>query len=121
VPVLHPLKPEKIKVTLSLDEDMIKWFRKLGRGYQARINAILRIYWQALLGGQIKAHWDAEAMAPREHTLLEDMLSKKLRDVRGGKLIGISEEEQARMEQELTDGLQMLRGLHKSGPLAEQG
>lgn len=77
IPLMHPHQPEKVKVTISLDEDMVKWSRKLGRGYQARINSILRVYWQALLSWQIKVHWEVDAVAPREHSLLEGLLAQK--------------------------------------------
>jgi uncharacterized protein (DUF4415 family) len=35
-------KPIKKPVTLRLDADVIAWFKKLGRGYQTRINRALR-------------------------------------------------------------------------------
>ena len=35
-------KPIKKPVTLRLDEDVLVWFRKQGRGYQTRINRALR-------------------------------------------------------------------------------
>lgn len=41
------MKPKKIKVTLSLDKDIIDFFRKGGRGYQTRINDALRAFVQA--------------------------------------------------------------------------
>ncbi len=34
-------------VTLRLDKDVLVWFRRQGRGYQARINAVLRAFVQA--------------------------------------------------------------------------
>jgi uncharacterized protein (DUF4415 family) len=34
-------------VTLRLDKDVLAWFRRQGRGYQARINAVLRAFVQA--------------------------------------------------------------------------
>ena len=34
--------PRKKSVTLRLDEDVIAFFKKDGRGYQTRLNAILR-------------------------------------------------------------------------------
>jgi len=37
--------PKKI-VTMRLDADLLRWFRR-ERGYQTRINAILRAYMQA--------------------------------------------------------------------------
>jgi uncharacterized protein (DUF4415 family) len=37
--------PEKKKpVTLRLDADVLEWFRSKGKGYQTRINAVLRSY-----------------------------------------------------------------------------
>ena len=44
--VLRPALP-KDPVTVRLDRDMLKWFRHQGRGYQTRINAILRMYYEA--------------------------------------------------------------------------
>lgn len=40
------LKPVEAKsqVTLRIDSDVLDWFRKQGRGYQTRINALLRAY-----------------------------------------------------------------------------
>jgi uncharacterized protein (DUF4415 family) len=35
-------KPIKLPVTLRLDADILAWFKKLGRGYQTRINIALR-------------------------------------------------------------------------------
>lgn len=34
---------------------MVKWFRKLDPNYSQRMNDVLRIYWSALVGGQITA------------------------------------------------------------------
>ena len=40
--------PEKKKsVTLRVDADIIKWFKSKGKGYQTKINAILRSYYEA--------------------------------------------------------------------------
>lgn len=40
------LKPVQRKILLSLriDEDVLTWFRAQGRGYQSRMNALLRAY-----------------------------------------------------------------------------
>lgn len=39
------LEPQAKKaVSIRLDEDVLRWFRKRGRGYQTRINAVLRAY-----------------------------------------------------------------------------
>jgi uncharacterized protein (DUF4415 family) len=39
-------KPKKA-VSLRLDDDVFNWFRHQGKGYQTRINAVLRLYVQA--------------------------------------------------------------------------
>jgi uncharacterized protein (DUF4415 family) len=38
------LPPGKESVTLRVDQDVLNWFRKQGKGYQTRMNAILRAY-----------------------------------------------------------------------------
>ena len=37
----------KATMTIRLDADVLEWFRKQGKGYQTRINAILRSYMRA--------------------------------------------------------------------------
>jgi len=37
----------KEQITLRLDPDVLKFFRKQGRGYQTAINAVLRKYMEA--------------------------------------------------------------------------
>jgi uncharacterized protein (DUF4415 family) len=37
----------KESVTLRVDKDVLDWFRKQGKGYQTRINAVLRAYKEA--------------------------------------------------------------------------
>lgn len=34
----------KKSITIRLDQDILEWFQKQGRGYQTRMNAILRTY-----------------------------------------------------------------------------
>jgi uncharacterized protein (DUF4415 family) len=34
----------KDSVTLRIDHDVLEWFKKPGKGYQTRINAVLRTY-----------------------------------------------------------------------------
>jgi uncharacterized protein (DUF4415 family) len=43
------LKPvgRKTQVTLRIDEDVLTWFKKQGRGYQTRINSLLKAYKEA--------------------------------------------------------------------------
>lgn len=38
------LPPQKTPVNAKFDEDVVTWFKAQGRGYQARMNAVLRRY-----------------------------------------------------------------------------
>lgn len=40
--VLDPVPKESI--TIRVDRDVVDWFRSEGRGYQTRINAVLRAF-----------------------------------------------------------------------------
>jgi uncharacterized protein (DUF4415 family) len=35
-------KPTKTSTTVRLDSDVLDWFKRQGKGYQSRINAVLR-------------------------------------------------------------------------------
>ncbi|WP_427901721.1 BrnA antitoxin family protein [Marinobacter bryozoorum] len=39
--------PAKQPVTLRIDEDVLEWFRSQGKGYQTRINKLLRLYMES--------------------------------------------------------------------------
>jgi uncharacterized protein (DUF4415 family) len=43
------LKPasKKSQVTLRIDDDVLTWFKKQGKGYQTRINSLLKAYKEA--------------------------------------------------------------------------
>ncbi len=41
------IPPGKKQVTVRLDSDVLAWLKSQGRGYQTRINAILRAYYEA--------------------------------------------------------------------------
>jgi len=38
---------EKVKVGIRLDSDVVEWFKSTGKGYQTRINAVLKSYMEA--------------------------------------------------------------------------
>ena len=48
------LPPRKEPVHIRLDSDVLAWFRAHGRGYQTRINAVLRSFVQARQGAEAK-------------------------------------------------------------------
>lgn len=39
--------PRKQQLTIRLDADVLAWLKGQGRGYQSRINAVLRAYYEA--------------------------------------------------------------------------
>jgi uncharacterized protein (DUF4415 family) len=39
--------PAKRPITLRIDPDVLDWFKSLGKGYQTRMNAVLRAYKEA--------------------------------------------------------------------------
>ena len=39
--------PKKTLLSLRVDSDVVEWFRAQGRGYQSRMNALLRAYMDA--------------------------------------------------------------------------
>ena len=41
------ITPEKRAISLRLDTDILDWMKSQGKGYQSRINAILRTYYEA--------------------------------------------------------------------------
>jgi len=41
------LPEPKDRLTIRVDHDVVQWLKKNGRGYQTRINAILRSYMEA--------------------------------------------------------------------------
>jgi uncharacterized protein (DUF4415 family) len=41
---LVPWPPKKETITIRVDSDVLGWFKQQGRGYQTRINQVLRRY-----------------------------------------------------------------------------
>jgi uncharacterized protein (DUF4415 family) len=48
-----PVRRRKVRITAAFDEDIARFFRSLGHGYQARMNAVLRAYVYGILSRQI--------------------------------------------------------------------
>ncbi len=41
------LPEAKHTITIRLDSDVIRWYKSKGKGYQTRMNAVLRMYMEA--------------------------------------------------------------------------
>jgi uncharacterized protein (DUF4415 family) len=46
----------KIRVTAYFDQEVVEWFRAQGRGYQTRMNAVLRAYLEAVRKSHPSSH-----------------------------------------------------------------
>lgn len=46
--------PNRVRVTISLDADVVKFFKAMGKGYQPRINRVLRAFVMGRLSGMIE-------------------------------------------------------------------
>jgi uncharacterized protein (DUF4415 family) len=42
--------PKKAQITLRIDSDVLEWFKGTGKGYQTRINTLLRAYMEESQG-----------------------------------------------------------------------
>lgn len=49
-----PVRPRKTRITATFDADVAKFYRALGHGYQARMNAVLRTYMLAVISREIE-------------------------------------------------------------------
>ena len=47
--VVYPDAPKQ-QLTVRFDADIVDWFKKQGRGYQTRMNAVLRSYYESQRG-----------------------------------------------------------------------
>lgn len=56
-----PVRPRKASLTLRCDADLVRWYRGLGRGYQTRINAVLRAYMLAVISKEIEGRGDRDS------------------------------------------------------------
>lgn len=76
-----PVERHKTRVTMRMDSDMLAWFRKLGPGYQSRVNRVLRVYWLALICGHVQGY-PSDDVLPR---LLNEArsLQERMRKGRG--------------------------------------
>ncbi len=52
--LLQWYRPVKRKVSLRLDADVLAWFQRKGRGYQTRINRVLREAMREEQDGSVK-------------------------------------------------------------------
>jgi uncharacterized protein (DUF4415 family) len=57
-----PVRPKKSKITAAFDDDMLRWYRAMGHGYQGRMNAILRTFMLATIAKEVRLRKDRNWM-----------------------------------------------------------
>ena len=68
--------PAKTKITLRLDEDVIRFFRSMGQGHLTRMNAVLRAFMLARLAEVVKAEARYEMTAKEvEHRVRDEIFA----------------------------------------------
>lgn len=55
-----PCTARKSRITAAFDADVARWYRGLGQGYQARMNAVLRAYMLACVSKEIERRGDRD-------------------------------------------------------------
>jgi uncharacterized protein (DUF4415 family) len=48
-----PVRKRKLRITAAFDADVVKFFRVMGNGYQARMNMVLRCYMLGIISRHI--------------------------------------------------------------------
>lgn len=83
--------PFKTHVTMRIDDDVVAFFKAMGRGHQTRMNAVLRAFMQARLAGVVKGAEDVRyQLTPLEtyqaevEGLVDHIMLRNIR-VRAGK------------------------------------
>jgi uncharacterized protein (DUF4415 family) len=65
-----PARP-KTRVTLRLDEDIVKFFRSMGPDWQVRVNRLMSVWMHARLAGLIHGGETMDYLARREDQMLD--------------------------------------------------
>lgn len=55
-----PVRAKKARVTAAFDADLVRWYRSLGHGYQARMNRVLRTYMLLAIAKEIESAGDRD-------------------------------------------------------------
>ncbi len=54
----YPDRPKRTRITARFDEDVVKFFKRSGPGYQAKMNEVLRMYMFARVAKYVEADAD---------------------------------------------------------------
>lgn len=54
------IEPKKARITTLIDEDVLRWFKRAGPGYQTRVNKVLRTYMLGVISKELKGAFDTD-------------------------------------------------------------
>jgi len=60
VEMKYPVRPKTTRITARFDEEVVKFYRRGGEGYQARMNSVLRFYMFARISRYIEGSKDRD-------------------------------------------------------------
>lgn len=61
-----PCTRTKKRMTIRLDADVFDWYSALGRGYQGRVNEVLRCYMDAVIAKYIEPSSKLDKIGPED-------------------------------------------------------
>ena len=56
----YPDRPKRTRITARFDDDVVKFFKRSGAGYQAKMNEVLRMYMFARVSKYVEASGDRD-------------------------------------------------------------
>ncbi|MBL4872370.1 MAG: BrnA antitoxin family protein [Rhodobacteraceae bacterium] len=56
----YPDRPKRTRITARFDEDVVKFFKRSGAGYQAKMNEVLRMYMFARVAKYVEANGERD-------------------------------------------------------------
>lgn len=56
----RPRTREKRKITMRVDEDVLKWFKGLGPDYTGRMNRVMRYFMLNVVSGELNGEWERD-------------------------------------------------------------
>ena len=73
---------KKTRVTIRLDDDLVAFFRKTGKDWQPRLNAVVRAFFKARLADMVRgmAEVESEGGALTGHAEASASLTSRLRE-----------------------------------------
>jgi hypothetical protein len=82
-------RPGKERVTLRLDADLVKFFRrKWGRGYQAEVNLVLRAFFKLHMSRMVKGEAGFEALLAEAQRTPRPRIGEAERELGGDGVFG---------------------------------